>query len=71
MSSRRGTSPALPRASDCRPLDSAHIRGGRGPPRIQAQLSAERGWVSSCGPSSLAHPLPALSQSFLQGFHAR
>ena len=35
MSSRRGTSPALPRASDCRPPDSAHIRGGRG---IQAQL---------------------------------
>ena len=43
MSSRRGTSPALPRASDCRPLDSAHIRGGRGPPRIQAQLLCRAG----------------------------
>ncbi|CAN0501733.1 unnamed protein product [Rangifer tarandus platyrhynchus] len=33
--------------------------------------SAERGWVSSCGPSSLPDPLPALSQSFLRGFHTR
>ena len=65
MSSRRGTSPALPRASDCRPPDSAHIRGGRG---IQAQLLCRAGLGLLLQPFVPRRPPPGSEPVIPAGF---